>query len=96
VSGFVGYHTLLQALKSGYAARAVVRKESQIGELKKHLAENTLIKKVEFVVVKDLAVKGAFGGLLANVVYVLHIASPMNTLEVCLHPELIPNLINSP
>jgi len=63
----------------------VIRKESQIGELKATLVtrlKESLIANVQFVVISDLGATGAFDGLLQDVVYILHIASPMNTLAV--------------
>jgi len=90
-SGFVGYHTLVLALKAGYRARAVLRKESQIEELKQSLSDEKLIAKVAFVIVKDLAAENALDGVFNDVTYVFHIASPMNTVLVSFnfHPLFI-------
>lgn len=74
-TGFIGAHAFTQALDAEYRVRLSVRKESQIESLKsvagKHLSN------VEFVVIPDLAVPGAFDKALQGATHVFHVASPM-------------------
>lgn len=55
--------------------RLAVRKESQIGDLKKLFPADTSL--MEFVVVPDLTKPGAFEGKLDGADYIFHLASPM-------------------
>lgn len=63
--GFIGFRTLIEALEPGSRVRGIVRKASQIDELKRAIA------------VKDLTAQNAFDDLAKNVTYICHIASPM-------------------
>jgi nucleoside-diphosphate-sugar epimerase len=74
-TGFIGSHVVVQILEAGYKVRLSVRKESQIDGVKKLFSKH--INKVDFVVIPDLSVSGAFDSALKDVEYVLHIASPM-------------------
>jgi nucleoside-diphosphate-sugar epimerase len=74
-TGFIGSHVVIQILEAGYKVRLSVRKETQIEGLKKLFSKH--INKVDFVVIPDLSVSGAFDNALQGVEYVLHIASPM-------------------
>ncbi|TEY35507.1 hypothetical protein BOTCAL_0586g00020 [Botryotinia calthae] len=74
-SGFIGASTALAALKAGYRLRISVRKESQIEKLKNVFSEHA--NSLEFVVIPDITVPGAFSKVLDNVEYILHLASPL-------------------
>ncbi|KAF7910154.1 hypothetical protein BELL_1500g00010 [Botrytis elliptica] len=74
-TGFIGASTALAALKAGYRLRISVRKESQIESLKNIFSDHT--NSLEFVVIPDITVPGAFSKVLDNVEYVLHLASPL-------------------
>lgn len=56
-----------------------MRKAAQIETLKSHVLIAPFVEKgvVEFVVVPDITIKGAFDEALKDVVGVLHIASPL-------------------
>lgn len=77
MSGFVGFKTLVTTLDAGYKVRAVVRKSSQIEAIKRTLGAQ-LHNNVDFAVVADMAAEHAFDHLVEGVVFILHIASPMN------------------
>ncbi|KAL5327869.1 hypothetical protein ACEPPN_005575 [Leptodophora sp. 'Broadleaf-Isolate-01'] len=78
-TGFVGFAVLTKALQAGYKVRISVRKAAQIETLKSHVLIAPFVEKgvVEFVVVPDITIKGAFDEALKDVVGVLHIASPL-------------------
>lgn len=79
-TGFIGFRTLVFALKAGYSVRCAIRdpkKESTIlsnPAIKAlHLAPNTLT----FTTVPDLTVPGAYTEAIREVTHVIHIASPL-------------------
>lgn len=74
-TGFIGASTALAALKAGYRLRISVRKESQIESLKNLFSDHA--NNLEFVVIPDITVPGAFSKVLDNVEYILHLASPL-------------------
>ncbi|KAF5868835.1 putative nad dependent epimerase dehydratase family protein [Botrytis fragariae] len=74
-TGFIGASTALAALNAGYRLRISVRKESQIESLKNVFSDHA--NNLEFVVVPDITVPGAFSKVLDNVEYILHVASPL-------------------
>ncbi|KAK0102613.1 hypothetical protein ONS95_006222 [Cadophora gregata] len=78
-TGFVGFAVLTKALQAGYKVRISVRKAEQIETLKSHVLIAPYVEKgvVDFAVVPDITVKGAFDSALKDVVGVLHIASPL-------------------
>ncbi|KAF7921519.1 uncharacterized protein EAE97_011308 [Botrytis byssoidea] len=74
-TGFIGASTALAALNAGYRLRISVRKESQIDSLNNIFSDHA--NSLEFVVVPDITVPGAFSKVLDNVEYILHLASPL-------------------
>ncbi|PMD33772.1 NAD(P)-binding protein [Hyaloscypha variabilis F] len=78
-TGFLGFAILVDALKAGYRLRVSVRRHSSIQELSSHpkIAPYVLQNAVEFVIVPDITVEGAFDEVLKNVEGVLHVASPL-------------------
>ncbi|KAE8453922.1 hypothetical protein EG329_007698 [Mollisiaceae sp. DMI_Dod_QoI] len=77
VSGFIGHAVLRKTLESGYRVRAIVRKELNIEQTQKALANPELISKVEFSVVADLAAPNAFANSMLGVSHIIHVASPL-------------------
>ncbi|KAI1498188.1 hypothetical protein F5X99DRAFT_432233 [Biscogniauxia marginata] len=75
VSGFLGYSTTIFALESGYWVRGMVRRDSQIDEIKRILPGEFLYK-IEFVVIPDLRTAGVFDYPLKDVDHIIHVASP--------------------
>jgi nucleoside-diphosphate-sugar epimerase len=76
-TGFIGFAVVLEALKAGYRVRISVRRASQAEELKSHHLIVPFATKLEFVVVPDVTVSGAFDNFLEGVSYIEHIASPV-------------------
>ncbi|KAJ5736906.1 uncharacterized protein N7483_002031 [Penicillium malachiteum] len=79
-TGFVGFHTLIDLLKSCYRVRAIIRSDTKIDEIREHklvkalgLSPDTL----SFVVVSDFVAPGAFDSAVQGVTYIIHIAAPV-------------------
>jgi nucleoside-diphosphate-sugar epimerase len=74
-SGFIGSHVVDVTLRAGYNVRLTVRKETQIGELKRLFSAH--VSDMDFVVVPDITIPDAFDEAMNGVDYVFHLASPM-------------------
>ncbi|CZR60646.1 uncharacterized protein PAC_10542 [Phialocephala subalpina] len=90
VSGFIGHEVLRQTLEAGYKIRAVIRKESNIENTKKALANPELFSKIKFSVVPDLAAPNAFAKSLSAVTSIIHVASPVGTSKPPLRRQNCP------
>jgi len=75
----LGFKTLRDALNAGYRVRAAVRSEAKADSIR----NNSLVKathhidNIEFVIVPDLSVPGAYDEAVQGVDYIIHIASPI-------------------
>ncbi|KAL2132716.1 hypothetical protein VTI74DRAFT_3454 [Chaetomium olivicolor] len=83
-TGFLGFLTLVELLRSGYRVRAAVRSETKTDNIRKHPLVSALISespeggdRLSFVVVPDLAVPGAFDSAVEGASYVIHLAAPV-------------------
>ncbi|KAM0523001.1 hypothetical protein ACHAPE_001492 [Trichoderma viride] len=74
-TGFIGSQVVASALKDGYNVRVSVRKAEQIDTLKGIFHND--VSRLQFVVVPDISVAGAFDKALDDVKVVFHLASPM-------------------
>ncbi|KAL4862102.1 hypothetical protein BDV12DRAFT_203381 [Aspergillus spectabilis] len=72
---FIGSEVAWHVLKAGYRARLVVRRAEQTQKLQRVFA--LYAAQLEFAVVPDLTVLGAYDEVLQGVEYVLHLASPL-------------------
>ncbi|CAA7268937.1 unnamed protein product [Cyclocybe aegerita] len=79
VSGHVGFRVLAEALQAGYRARAVVRRAEQATKIKATKSISPYADKVEFAVIPDLSVDGAFDAHTNGVSYILHVAAQQFT-----------------
>lgn len=73
-NGYVGSWVVKTLLDQGYSVRAVVRSESKVNEMKGLFPEED---QLEFSLVKDLGVEGAFDDAVKGVDAILHLASPL-------------------
>lgn len=73
-TGFIGSQVALQTLKAGYRVRLVIRKPEQADKLRRVLAHDD---RIEFSIVPDITVSGAYDSCLRDVEYIMHIASPL-------------------
>jgi uncharacterized protein YbjT (DUF2867 family) len=68
---------LVTALQAGYRVRASVRRSEQSEQIKSAKSIQPYLNKLEFIVVPDITVDGAFDAALKDVIFVEHIASPL-------------------
>lgn len=73
-TGFIGSQVVASALRDGYSVRVSVRKPEQIDTLKGIFHNDS---RLQFVVVPDISLAGAFDEALDDVKVVFHLASPM-------------------
>ena len=76
MSGHIGFRVLAEAVKAGFRARAVVRKDSQVQAIKSTASIKPYVSKIQFVIIPDFTAKGAFDRHLDGVSFVIHVASP--------------------
>jgi FlaA1/EpsC-like NDP-sugar epimerase len=74
-TGFIGSHVVQQTLAAGYKVRLSVRKEAQIDGIRNLFSEHVV--NLDFAVISDFTIPGAFDKALENVTYIFHLASPM-------------------
>ncbi len=83
-TGFLGFLTLLELLRSGYRVRAAVRSEDKIDKIRTHPLVSALTSQspageasLSFNVIPDLAAPGAFDWAVQGANYVIHLAAPV-------------------
>ncbi|OCK78397.1 3-beta hydroxysteroid dehydrogenase/isomerase family protein [Lepidopterella palustris CBS 459.81] len=74
-AGFLGAHLVNETLKAGYRVRGSVRKEAQAKQLETYFSPYGSM--AEFVIVPDITKEEAYDGLLGDVDYIFHSASPL-------------------
>jgi uncharacterized protein YbjT (DUF2867 family) len=89
VTGYIGFQTLLTALKDGYTVRAIVRKSEQITKVRSHPQISPFTSNLSFAVVPDMSKEGVFDAALEGVTAVIHLASPL-AIEVCSRETTFP------
>ncbi|KAM0321920.1 hypothetical protein ACHAQA_009817 [Verticillium albo-atrum] len=77
VSGHVGFRVLAEALGRGNRVRAVIRKSEQSENIKNTDSVKPYVAQLEFAVVPDLLLPGAFDTTLQGATEVIHVASPL-------------------
>jgi dihydroflavonol-4-reductase len=77
-NGFIGLHTVLHFLKSGYQLCATVRTEEQGEKVRQTLAKHVDTNKLEFICA-DLTKDEGWDQAVAGCDFVLHLASPFPT-----------------
>src|SRR6266540_896704 len=77
-NGFIGLHTVLYFLKSGYNLCATVRTEEQGEKVRQTLSKHVDTNKLEFICA-DLTKDEGWGQAVAGCDFVLHLASPFPT-----------------
>jgi nucleoside-diphosphate-sugar epimerase len=77
-SGFLGFHVLVTALKSGYRARVALRKLEQAHRIKSTKSIQSYQSDVEFVAVPDITASNAYDEAVKGVDLVIHCASPLS------------------
>jgi nucleoside-diphosphate-sugar epimerase len=79
-TGYLGYLTLIELIKTGYKVRAAVRSESKIAAVEATPSFKALQPSVEWVIVPDMTADGAYDEAVKGVKYIIHVASPIPTL----------------
>lgn len=74
-TGFIGSQVTLSALKAGYNTRLVIRREEQATKLRTIFSQYA--SQLDFAIVPDITVAGAFTNALQGIDYVIHLASPI-------------------
>ncbi|KAI5201556.1 hypothetical protein AUEXF2481DRAFT_113256 [Aureobasidium subglaciale EXF-2481] len=74
-TGFIGAQVAQSTLEGGHNVRLSVRRESQIGKLRRIF--DKFAEKVDYVVVPDYTIASAFDTALKDVTHVIHVASPL-------------------
>ncbi|KAF2125978.1 NAD(P)-binding protein [Dothidotthia symphoricarpi CBS 119687] len=84
-NGTIGYACVLYALQTGYRVRCIVRREEAIQAIKSGPSMQEYLSHLEYAVVPDNTVEGAYDCALAGVWYVVHVAGawPLPNL----HPD---------
>ncbi|KAJ8115977.1 hypothetical protein OPT61_g2511 [Boeremia exigua] len=84
-NGTIGYACVVYALQTGYRVRCIVRREDAIATIKSGPSVQPHLKRLEFAVVSDNAIEGAYNEAFVDAEYVVHIAGvwPLPTL----HPD---------
>ncbi|KAH9941821.1 NAD(P)-binding protein [Epithele typhae] len=82
-NGFIAGWIIKDLLTHGFSVRGVIRAEGKGDALRTALTEN--VEKLEFVVVPDITLPGAFDSALEGVDAIVHTASPVTV--VCDHPD---------
>lgn len=78
-TGHLGFKVLRDALDAGYRVRAAVRSQAKAESVRNNSFINAThyVDNLEFVIVPDLSVSGAYDEAVKGVDYVIHIASPI-------------------
>ena len=79
-TGFIGFRTLIEALKAGYRVRAAVRNEGGIQRIKAAESTQAHLGQLEFVLVPDISREEAYREAVKGVDHVIHLASPGTNL----------------
>ncbi|PHQ67853.1 MAG: hypothetical protein COB93_10830 [Sneathiella sp.] len=79
-SGFIAQHTIRQLLDAGYAVRGTVRDLGRAEDLTAALAKNSNVTRLTFAEA-DLSHDEGWAAALDGAKYLLHMASPLPTLE---------------
>ena len=81
-TGFIGFRTLIEALKEGYHVRAATRDESGIQKIKAARSTQPYLSQLEFVIVPDISKEDAYYEAVKDVDYVIHLASPTTKVKI--------------
>ncbi|RDW85295.1 hypothetical protein BP6252_02885 [Coleophoma cylindrospora] len=76
-TGMVGFRILVEALGRGFRVRAAVRNQGGIDKLRSHGLISAFQDQLEFVIVPDITIDGAYDEAVKGVHAVLHVASPL-------------------
>lgn len=75
-TGFIGFRTLVLLLEAGYKVRVAVRNATGPEKIKAIKAIAQYESQIEYIIVPDITVSGAYDDAVKGVKYVVHVASP--------------------
>ncbi|KAK8099021.1 uncharacterized protein PG998_012262 [Apiospora kogelbergensis] len=81
-TGFLGYTILVDLLKHGYRVRVTARSDEKIARVRAAssiVALNPPATQLMFVIVPDMAARGAYDEAMQGVEFVIHVAAPLPT-----------------
>ncbi|KAF2864726.1 hypothetical protein BDV95DRAFT_613265 [Massariosphaeria phaeospora] len=84
-NGIIGYHCVLHALRTGYRVRCIVRREDAIASIQAGLLVAEFVDRIEFAIVPDNALPGAYDTALQGAAFVIHVAGVWPTPNY--HPD---------
>ena len=80
-TGFIGFRTLVEALRAGYHVRAAVRNEGGIQKIKAADSIKPYLGQLNFALVPDILKEDAYYEAVKGVDYIIHLASPTTNLD---------------
>jgi nucleoside-diphosphate-sugar epimerase len=80
-SGHLGYRVLVDAIEAGYNVRAAVRAQDKAQKILNAPSIQKLAPgdRLQFVIVPDMLVDGAYNDAIQGAAYVIHVASPITS-----------------
>lgn len=87
-SGFLGAWILKSLLEQDFNVRAAVRTQAKADYLKNLFIQHSNNSQLEFTLVEDITVPGAFDEAVKNVDAIIHSASPLSSLDPKSDPQL--------
>ncbi|GFP57553.1 ketoreductase CTB6 [Trichoderma asperellum] len=75
-TGFIGFRTLILLLEAGYKVRAAVRNAIGSEKIKAIKPIAQYESQIEYIIVPDITISGAYDDAVKGVKYVVHMASP--------------------
>ncbi|KAM0462113.1 hypothetical protein ACHAO4_001307 [Trichoderma viride] len=81
-TGFIGIRTLALLLEAGYKVRVAVRNATGTAKIKAYKAAAPYESQIEYIIVPDITVSGAYDDAVKGVKYVVHVASPFATPDL--------------
>jgi nucleoside-diphosphate-sugar epimerase len=73
----VGFRILIEALQKGYKVRVAVRNQGGVDKIKSHHLISPYQDQLEFIIVLDITVNGAYDEAVKGATAILHVASAM-------------------
>jgi nucleoside-diphosphate-sugar epimerase len=80
-SGHLGFPVVVDTLKAGYSVRAAVRSEQQADGIKNvpSIQKLQAANRLNFVIIKDMLVNGAYDEAVQGADFIIHVASPISS-----------------
>lgn len=73
----IGYANIVEAVKKGFRVRAAVRRQDAVDKIRSGPSLRSYSEQLEFVIVEDITVGGAYDKAVKNVDHIIHTAGPL-------------------